>query len=287
MKLHVMRGLPASGKSAFAKKLVADTGNTVRINRDDLRSLCFDSKWTRFREQYIISVEKVMAISAFQQGMNVVIDDTNLANNIWPEFGKQAGVEVVVHDFTNVPLAECLIRDWERGNPASVGPGVIYRMAAQAGLLPWTGRPIAVSDLDGTLCDLTHRLKYIDQVPKDYSQFYALVGKDLPIGPIIEQIILLSTTHDLVFVTGRPDTCSTDTLAWIQKFVGIPFVGILMRRGGDRRPDFEVKEELLGLLPKERIAVVYDDRPSVINKVWKKHGLNVVAVNQEHWEGRE
>jgi hypothetical protein len=59
-----------------------------------------------------------------------------------------------------------------------------------------------------------------------------------------------------------------------------------MRRGGDHRPDDMVKEEILALLPKERIVKVIDDRPRVI-AMWKKHGLDVMEVNQEAWVGKE
>ena len=39
MKLLLLKGLPASGKTTFAKELVRKDGNWVRVNKDDLWSV--------------------------------------------------------------------------------------------------------------------------------------------------------------------------------------------------------------------------------------------------------
>ncbi len=286
--LHLMKGLQASGKSTLAREIVRNSGNTVRVNRDDLRAMGFGSKWSRQREKFVVEMEKSAALSAARMGMNIVIDDTNLLNNIWPEFAREHGLELKVHDLTGVPVRECVRRDLLR-SAGAVGPGVIFRMAAQAGLLPWTGRPVVVCDIDGTVADLTQRLWYMEQTPKDYKGFFGAVYLDTPVREVIDQVRKMQETHDVVFVSGRPDTCAADTWFWLAEIANLDMsevVGLLMRQGGDHRPDDQVKEELLRMLPKERISLVIDDRPRVI-AMWKRHGLNVQEVNQEAWVGRE
>jgi hypothetical protein len=55
-----------------------------------------------------------------------------------------------------------------------------------------------------------------------------------------------------------------------------------MRRPGDRRPDTEVKQEILDdlllKLPKEQIQFAIDDRLSVVEHVWRKNGIRVFPV---------
>lgn len=276
MKMHLMRGLPASGKSTLAKKLVADNGNCVRINRDDLRQMCFAGKWSPAREKFIIAVEKAIAACANEFGLNPIIDDTNLVRDPWTNFAKDIGMQVQVHDLRDVSVQECLDRDVAR-DVGRVGPGVIYRMAAQAGLLPFTGRPIVICDIDGTIADLSHRLHYIQSEPRDYEAFFRAQLYDSPIIPIIRHVRTLSEDHDIVMMSGRPDSHANKTVHWLQEHLCVNYVGLLMRRAGDHRPDDMVKEELLNTLPKERIVLVIDDRPSVI-LMWKRNGLNVMEV---------
>lgn len=282
MRLTIMRGLPASGKTTAAREIVRKSGNTVRINRDDLRAMCFNGKWSGAREKFIIAAEKVLAGLAADMNYNAVIDDTNLKGTMWEDWARNNGVLAIKHDLTDVPIQDCIERD--HGREKSVGPGVIYRLAAQGGILGLTGAPIVICDIDGTIADLTHRLHFIRQEPKDHKAFLANVHDDAPITEVIEEMRRLAEAgHDIVLVSGRSDSCSAATCGWLAEY-DVPYVALLMRRSGDHRPDDQVKEELLALLPKERIVQVWDDRPSVI-KMWKSHGLNVVEVNTEKWAG--
>ena len=78
MKLTMLKGLPASGKSTLARQMKKESGNSGRINRDDIRSMLFESVWTGKREQVTIDCEKAIADVLFKHGMNPIIDDTNL-----------------------------------------------------------------------------------------------------------------------------------------------------------------------------------------------------------------
>jgi hypothetical protein len=41
-------------------------------------------------------------------------------------------------------------------------------------------------DIDGTIADLSHRLRFIEKKPKDWRRFFEAVSKDTPITHIIE-----------------------------------------------------------------------------------------------------
>ena len=55
MKLILMRGLPASGKTTECKNLLLmHKGSYKRINRDDLRAMIDNGKWSKQNEKYIV-----------------------------------------------------------------------------------------------------------------------------------------------------------------------------------------------------------------------------------------
>ena len=57
MKLIMTRGLPASGKSTWAKEqVIASGGRTKRVNKDDLRAMIDNSVWSKQNEKNILAV---------------------------------------------------------------------------------------------------------------------------------------------------------------------------------------------------------------------------------------
>ena len=73
-------GLPASGKTTWAKKIVLGfPGQYKRINKDDLRSMFDASKWTSNNEKFILDVRDTLITKALGEKMSVIVDDTNLA----------------------------------------------------------------------------------------------------------------------------------------------------------------------------------------------------------------
>jgi len=67
-----------------------------------------------------------------EANVDVICDDTNLNHEfLWKLIlvAKEAGAEIVVQDFTNVPLVDCILQDSMRPNP--VGEEVIIRMWEQ------------------------------------------------------------------------------------------------------------------------------------------------------------
>lgn len=276
-KLIIMKGLPASGKSAKAKEILEASGNAIRLNRDLLRTMLHFDKWTGKNESLTRNAERSLAKEFLFNDYVVIIDDTNLNPSVqqsWKDLGNEmkAKVETIELD---TPLSECVLRDSERPNP--VGKSVIVGMARQYGLYQSNKKDVIV-DIDGTVADLTHRLKYIQQDPKDWNSFFGNMANDVPIHDNIDRIQYLSQDNNIVFVSGRPEDYRAVTEKWLGQFIRNPYQALFMRKSGDKRPDTEVKQQILDTyFDKTKIKLVIDDRPSVI-RMWRSNGLEVMDV---------
>ena len=133
--VHVMTGLPASGKTTAARKLQAESeGRMRRVNLDDLRAMLDVPAPERGRssyahEQTVLAIQDAAVRAAVDDGFDVVVDNTHMTPHI-PKRLKAAvagQATFVVHDFTDVPVEECLRRDAERERP--VGEEIIRILA--------------------------------------------------------------------------------------------------------------------------------------------------------------
>lgn len=275
----MLRGLPASGKTTYAREQVDKTGNSVRINRDDLRAMMFNSKWSGPREKFVVKAEKLLARLAIEFGLNPIIDDTNMPvhNRLsWSATAAEAGAKFEVVEI-DTPIETCIRRDVVRLYTGGfVGGGVIENLALTGGLVPFPDKFI-ICDVDGTLADLTHRLHHIQQEPKDYEMFFEMMVDDEPIWPVINWVTELSKDYMIVLVSGRPAYCWERTMQWMDKY-GVPAAHLFMRRSGDHRPDTMVKNEILAKMPKDKILFAIDDRQCVIDEVWRANGVKVYPV---------
>jgi hypothetical protein len=133
-----------------------------------------------------------------------------------------------------------------------------------------------VFDLDGTIANLDHRLHYIQKEAKDWRGFFAAVGDDSPIEPIVTLMRNLYAGPDgyphLVILSGRSSECRDTTRDWLQQH-NVPYHYIYMRAEGDHRPDFETKKDMLDLMLKDNyIPLLFvDDRNQVVD-LWRALG---------------
>ena len=146
-------------------------------------------------------------------------------------------------------------------------------------------KKIVVVDIDGTIAKVGDRLKYLEQVPKDWDAFYAACDEDKPILPIMVLVNILAKTYDIVFCTGRRESEREKTRAWIVDNMGFNTdinyhtVPIVMRQDGDFRHDIDVKPEemMRSGFPIETIAYVLEDRNSMV-AMWRQLGLTCLQV---------
>jgi len=132
-------------------------------------------------------------------------------------------------------------------------------------------------DIDGTLADSTHRLDLIRGEQKNWDAFFDACDKDTPIKVMCDFVKALQSEHRLIFVTGRPERIRNKTKVWLHRFLDIVEPHLLMRRDGDHRPDWVVKEEMLKLMRthKYKPVLVIEDRRQVV-EMWRKRGLIVL-----------
>lgn len=133
--IHLTTGLPASGKTTRARELMAQArGGLRRVNLDDIRAMLDDCGgervWTHKHEAAAQAIQESAVLAAVRDGFDVVVDNTHLTarmpGRLKSVLAAVDGLSFEVHDFTNVPLEECLKRDAARANP--VGEESIRRL---------------------------------------------------------------------------------------------------------------------------------------------------------------
>jgi predicted kinase len=291
MKLKMMKGLPGSGKSTTARELVNTNGSAGRINRDDLRAMIFNNEWSGKREEIIVEVEKAIAEVLLKNKLTPIIDDTNLTEkhkNLWMRFCLENGIKnnigitLDIHEM-NTSLQTCIERDNLRTNP--VGEVIINRMALDARMINFDEKKIIIVDIDGTVADGSHREHFIKlangRTKKDWYGYFTEMVYDKPIQHIIDWVNELSKEYTICIVSGRPDTYQLETLYWLHHVAKINYNYIFMRKGKDNRTDVDVKSDILEKLPKDKIFLAIDDRPSVVNGVWRKNKIKTISVAGE------
>ena len=117
-KLIICRGLPASGKSTWAKQWVLeDPEHRVRINQDDIR-LMLGKYWVPSREKLVQEIQFDAIVEALCRKFDVVIDNTNLNKKVLEKFDRLIKTfedyEIEYKDFFDTPLSVCIERDKNR-----------------------------------------------------------------------------------------------------------------------------------------------------------------------------
>ncbi|WP_234331947.1 AAA family ATPase [Streptomyces sp. NRRL S-87] len=298
--VHVMTGLPASGKTTAARALQAESGGRMRrVNLDDLRAMLDVPAPERNRsnahEQTVLAVQDAAVRAAVEGGFDVVVDNTHLTPHI-PRRLKAAvnglDAEFVVHDFTGVPVEECVRRDAARER--AVGEEIIRILAdkhakarrggwrltaewfnARPGVTPYVADPslpaAVLCDIDGTLA-----LRG-DRGPYDFTR----CDEDL-VNVSVRQALHSFRRADgdtIVLLSGRSEDHRAVTEAWLERH-GVPYDELWMRAADDGRSDDVVKTELFDRHVRHRYAVrvSLDDRDRVV-AVWRRMGLPTWQVN--------
>lgn len=295
-KVILTRGLPGSGKTYWAKSVLQnEPGKWKRVNKDDLRAMLDNSKWSRDNEKFVVELRDQIIRQAMTHGVNIIVDDTNfnpaheekiqqivkVNNEMNKELDGQEDYEVEIKDFTNVTLDECLQRDKLRLN--SVGEKVIRDMYNKY------IRKIPVIELDPKLpsciiCDIDGTLAHMKgRGPFEWEK----VGTD-EIDPTILGILTsywMTNEQNpelepirILLVSGRDSVCRTQTLDWLEKF-DVPYDHLYMRPEGDMRRDSIVKTEIYEreIKGKYNVAFILDDRDQMV-QTWRELGLKCLQV---------
>lgn len=295
-ELVITRGLPGSGKTTWAEAWVLESPATRRrVNRDSLRRMIHvnaqDSK--QDTENAITKTASDLVRAFLRMGLDVVVDDTNLRQRTarnWATLASITGAELVVKDFTDVPLETCAARNAARTGDARIPAHVIETMHAKYianGPLPHPTADVAATsewephehtddlpwavivDIDGTIAKCGARDIY------DGSKAHL----DTPHLDVIGLIDAYRFEHgyEAIVMTGRSEEHREVTEGWIRDYFGN--VPVHMRPAGDKRRDDIVKHELFNkhIRGKYNIAAAFDDRNQVV-ALWRAMGIRTYQV---------
>ncbi|WP_405100160.1 AAA family ATPase [Micromonospora sp. NBC_01412] len=291
-RLVATRGLPASGKTTFARTLQP---SVVRVNRDDLRRMLHGERlFTQWAEAQVTRAQRAQVEALLRGRVNVCVDDTNLRARTlrdWARLAADCGAGFEVHDFTDVPLDECLRRDAARPADDRVGEAAIRRLhdrflANRPLPLPVPevapGAPahrggaraeppeIVLVDIDGTVA------LHVSRSPYDMTR----VAEDVPNEAVIAAVRAMHAAgYGVVFCSGRDAGARADTVAWLARHVRVPYLALHLRAVGDTRQDSVVKREIYEreVEGRYRVVGVFDDRMQVV-RMWRSLGLTVFQV---------
>ena len=137
---------------------------------------------------------------------------------------------------------------------------------------------IIICDIDGTVSKVGDRLKYLQQLNKDWDAFYAHCHEDTPIMTVLDLLCdLQQVGYRIIFCTGHRESCRQMTEIWLAQHTDGRIVNpqILMRKDGDKRHDTLV--EALSEDELQQIAFVLEDRDSMVAK-WRELGYQCFQV---------
>lgn len=284
-------GLPASGKSTWARRVVSEKGYK-RVNKDDLRAMLDNNIFSKNNEDFTIAVRDYIVEQALSKNHTIIIDDTNLAvkhEERLREIAAEYSADFEIKDFTHVSLEVCIKRDAERKD--SVGEQVIQKMHQQFFMgeylkkrhikttyvqkyIPLPSKPDAIIvDIDGTLAHMTTRKGR----PYDWHR----VSED-EVDETVAEIVRTYKEEGvrILIMSGRDEVCRKQTEKWLEEN-DIPYDELFMRKKNDSRKDNIVKMELFdnNVRNNYNVLFVLDDRKQVV-KAWRSLGLKCLQVEE-------
>lgn len=280
MKVTLLSGLPASGKSTWALAQCAENPNVVRVNKDEIRLELSAGGWvwSQEREKDVVAIRDRRIAAALELGKDVIVDDTNFAHKHQQrvkELAIRHGASFVTKFFP-VDIDEAIRRDALRTGTAHVGESVIRGMAKQylpppiVPYVPTDGLPsVILCDLDGTAALVGPRSPY------DGGNCHV----DTPCTAVRSVLwAMASCQHPVIYLSARDDEHMPQTQTWLDTHQ-FPQGQLVMRKTGDKRKDFIVKGELFDAHVRGRYNVLFvlDDRDQVV-EYWRSLGLTCFQV---------
>ena len=299
-KIIISTGIPASGKSTWAKSVIESDLSYVRFNRDDARAMINSGNpWSHFKtvnknmvEDLVTTLRNSFVISSLETGMNIIIDETNAESRTFKEVNKllsNYNFDVIVEEkIFYVDLETALERD--RNRTPKVGDDIVIKYFNRFkgenfkgyhpktkifNMLPYL-TPIlnsndpwcVVCDLDGTLALFGDKNPYNRDFENDFANF-----------PVSRALIHASDdSYKIILVSGRTEEHRESTIKFLERY-NIKAHDLLMRKSGDYRNDMIVKYEIYRdyIRGKYNVLYVLDDRTRVV-KMWRNMGLTCFQV---------
>jgi len=293
----ILKGVQASGKSTFAKKLCNMFSNWKRVNKDEIRGALSFKQWNHKVESMTSNLQFHLVKEYLNEGCNVVIDNTHLRSKTInftietiKKIANDLNIDIRIKSKSfKVTLEEAMDRNVKRELPI---PNTViensfskFRLseildneidiiihsskfikATQNSNLP----KAIICDIDGTIAQMKNRGPYE----------WDKVHYDIPKWEIIDIIRLFKWRGiKIILMSGRDGSARKLTKQWLDNYE-IEYDDLIMRTAGDMRKDSIVKRELYDnhILGKYYIKFVLDDRDQVVNMWRQELGLTCVQV---------
>ncbi len=131
-------GLPASGKSTWARNQQKNDFSIVLVSKDEIRAMLYGKgvvPWSSENERLTEAVRDGIVRASLIRGKSVIVHDTNLGSlhvKRLEQIARRYGASFEIKDFTDVSVEECIKRDAGRNaSGLSVGSKVIMKMYNQ------------------------------------------------------------------------------------------------------------------------------------------------------------
>ena len=289
-KLVIMRGLPGSGKSTWAKAWVnEDPINRVRLNWDDMRNM-MGPYWIPERENtgVLKELREKFLKHMMERNWDIVCDNMNLNpkeiefyKNIVEEFTKDGHPYTIEFKDFFIPVEECIRRDAMRANP--IGEKTIkslfhkymplivgseHRKKIESQPTYRADKPdCIIVDMDGTLAFNLSGRSFFDDID--------MIKYDTPLLATVSilRAMKMTGTCNIFIVTGRSEKSREATEVWLTEN-NIPFDKVFMREEGDysHSQDFKQKVYEDNIKNNYNVLFVLDDDTKCM-KMYQDQGL--------------
>lgn len=282
-RITILIGPPGSGKSTLAKAYEAK--GFVRISQDDQGK-----------------GHMGLFLEALEQRKDIVVDRMNFDKQQRDRYrlpAKGEGYHISFHEVIS-PKSICFNRCNQRTEHPTIKNEIHARSALETFFSKYEEltqeelnfeyiresyrqleRPPAIMvDLDGTLCNLNHRLHFVrGEGKKDWKSFFESMVEDTLYEDVMSALVAEHQRGtQIVLCSGRPDNYRGHTEDWLKKNM-VPYTDLVMRPRNNYKSDDITKAMLYRyeIAPFFEVKYVLDDRDQVVNK-WRSMGLTCFQV---------
>lgn len=117
--IKFLQGLPGSGKSTFAEKVIKLNKDHFISSRSEIAELYNNIPYTEEIHSEVFEVQKVGCNIVLDSGKSLILDDMNFVPKYWEYFSQLSvsrGISIE-RIFFDVPVEECISRDSKREKP--------------------------------------------------------------------------------------------------------------------------------------------------------------------------